>query len=194
MSNTLFRRARILFGVGVGTVLIGLTVSACGSSAAAVSGTTSIPTSSAASSPRNVAPATSVPVPTSGRAATTTHPTPAPVPVLGTVWGPGGQQGYGVAHPDTIFNGGDPTGLVTKVRWQSWGSPTAVATGISSDPGNGIVANAVQRQATVRAFDLGRCQGKLMYRAIEWYFPADGQKFDPHKYINICTGEYVGSR
>jgi hypothetical protein len=195
MSNTLFRRARMLFGLGVGTVLIGLTASACGSSSAAASGTTSIPASSA------IAPATSVPVSTSGRAVTTTQsphptsPTPKPVPVLGTPWGvPGEQKGYGTAHPDTIYNGGDPTGQVTGVHWQSWGGPVAIASGLSYDAHNTIVADSVLRTATVEAFNLGVCHGTLMYQAIEWYFPADGDKFDPHIYINICTGEYVGSR
>ena len=192
MRNTLFRRARLLFGLGVGTILIGLTASACGSSSAAASGATSIPASSAQSSPRTVA--TSVPVSTVGPTVTTTHPTPKPVPVLGAEWQPGGQKGYGTAHPDTIFNGGDPTGLVTGVRWQSWGGPVAIASGTSYDPGNSIVADSVQRTATVEAFNLGVCHGTLMYQAIEWYFPGDGQKFDPHIYINICTGKYVGSR
>jgi len=31
-----------------------------------------------------------------------------------------------------------------------------------------------------------------MYRAITWYFPERGGSFNPHVYINICTGEYVG--
>jgi hypothetical protein len=194
MSNTLFRRARMLFGLGIGTVLIGLAASACGPSSAAASGTTSIPASSAQSTTRNVAPATSIPVSTVGPIVTTTHPTPKPVPVLGAEWQPGNQKGYGTAHPDTIFNGGDPTGLVTGVRWQSWGGPVAIASGTSYDPGNSIVADSVQRTATVEAFNLGVCHGTLMYQAIEWYFPTDGQKFDPHIYINICTGTYVGSR
>jgi hypothetical protein len=196
MSNMLFRRARILFGLGVGTVLIGLTASACGSSSAAASGATSIPARTAGSSPGNVAPATSVPVPTVGAAGTTTqspHPIPKPVPVLGTAWGTG-QKGYGTAHPDTIFNGGDPTGLVTGVHWQSWGGPVAIASGTSYDAHNSTVADSVQRTATVAAFNLGVCHGTLMYQAIEWYFPADGDKFDPHIYIDICTGKYVGSR
>ncbi len=206
MNNTLFRRARMLFGVGVGVgvgvgaVLLGLCASACGSSTAA-SGTTPIPTSSAESGPRNVAPTTSIPVTTARPAATTTQPPhttspiPKPVPILGTQWGvPGGQKGYGTAHPDTIFNGGDPTGLVTGVHWQSWGGPVAIASGMSYDPGNSIVANSVLRAVTVEAFNLGVCHGTLMYQAIEWYVPADGQKFDPHIYINICTGTYVGSR
>jgi hypothetical protein len=31
-----------------------------------------------------------------------------------------------------------------------------------------------------------------MYQAVEWFFPGDGQSFDPNHYLNICTGQYVG--
>jgi hypothetical protein len=50
----------------------------------------------------------------------------------------------------------------------------------------------VSRTATVQAFNLGMCHGKLMYQAVEWYFPSEGGTFDPN-YWNICTGERVGS-
>jgi hypothetical protein len=32
----------------------------------------------------------------------------------------------------------------------------------------------------------------LMYQAIEWFFPQFGESFDSARYIDICTGEYVG--
>ena len=41
------------------------------------------------------------------------------------------------------------------------------------------------------AFNRGSCHGGDMYRAEEWYFPAHGQRFSPHRYQNICTGAYV---
>lgn len=44
--------------------------------------------------------------------------------------------------------------------------------------------------ATVVAFNLGLCGGKLMYRAVEWYFPQHEQAFNPSQYENICTGGY----
>ena len=40
-------------------------------------------------------------------------------------------QGFGQARPATVYNGGDPTGRVTAVTWNSWGGPTAVGTGMS---------------------------------------------------------------
>jgi hypothetical protein len=54
------------------------------------------------------------------------------------------------------------------------------------------VADGVQERATVVAFDLGVCNGVASYQAIEWYFPQDGQTFDPNNYINDCTGDYIG--
>jgi hypothetical protein len=112
------------------------------------------------------------------------------VPLLGVEWGPS-QKGYGQPHPSTIFNGGDPTGLVTNIRWSSWGGQTAIGEGTALYA-PGIVANGHREPARVVAFSLGMCNGYRAYTAIEWYFPQHGQKFNPRTYINICTGQYVG--
>ncbi len=45
--------------------------------------------------------------------------------------------------------------------------------------------------ATIVAFDLGTCDGKLMYQAVEWYFPKNGQTFNPSQFEDICNGSYV---
>ena len=111
---------------------------------------------------------------------------------LGQRWGPN-QAGYGTVRPSMINNGGDPTGVVSGVQWQSWGSPQAIGHGtgdyVTSDE---PVAAGRPAPATVVAFDLGECHGKPAYRAIEWYFPEDGQAFNSRQYINVCTGGYVG--
>ena len=121
----------------------------------------------------------------------TTTTAPAAVPVLGRPWA-SSQQGYGQVRPTEISNGGDPTGIVTDIRWQSWGGPKATGTGTGSyDPPNQPVSNSIQATATVVAFDLGTCHGKLMYRAVEWYFAGEGQAFDPGTYLDDCTGQYV---
>jgi hypothetical protein len=102
-------------------------------------------------------------------------------------------KGWGEVRPATVFNGGDPTGLVTGITWSSWGGSTAVGTGTSDYVGpNESVATGTQERVTITAFDLGTCDGKLMYRAVEWYFPQHGGAFDPGVYENICTGTYVG--
>ena len=50
-----------------------------------------------------------------------------------------------------------------------------------------------EEQATVEAFKLGKCHRKLMYKAVEWYFPQHGQGFSASHYENICKGTYVSS-
>ena len=97
-----------------------------------------------------------------------------------------------MAKPTTIDNGGDPTGIVDHITWQTWGSAKATGTGTGNyDPPNQPVSNSVQDPATVVAFNLGNCQGTLMYQAVEWYFAGQGQSFDPTTFWNICTGQYV---
>jgi hypothetical protein len=96
-------------------------------------------------------------------------------------------------RPSGINNGGDPTGIVVNVRWQSWGGPQAAAEGTSTYVApNETVAQGKQALATVVAFYLGMWNGKFMYQAINWYFPEHGQTFNPKTYINICMGTYVG--
>jgi hypothetical protein len=114
-------------------------------------------------------------------------------PRLGRPWGPY-QTGYGKVRPSGIFNGGDPTGEVEHVRWTGWGSSQAIGEGDAEYvwPGTCVACNGFTSGARVVAFHLGTCRGHLSYNAIEWYFPKYGQTFDPHSYINICTGKYVG--
>jgi hypothetical protein len=52
------------------------------------------------------------------------------------------------------------------------------------------VAQGREEKATVVAFRLGRCHRRLMYQAVEWYFPQHGQSFRPRVYQNICAGSY----
>jgi hypothetical protein len=102
-------------------------------------------------------------------------------------------QGFGEIRPATVYNGGDPTGLVMHVTWSSWGGSTATGTGASDWVGPGqSVATGTQETVTIVAFDLGTCGGKLMYQAVEWYFPQHSETFDPNQYEDICTGSYVG--
>jgi hypothetical protein len=56
-----------------------------------------------------------------------------------------------------------------------------------------VVATGTEETATVVAFDLGMCGDKLMYRAVEWYYPQHGMTFRPQQYEDICTGAYMPS-
>src|SRR5450631_1362854 len=57
---------------------------------------------------------------------------PAPV-VLGSAAyaGPHG-AGWAKPHPSEIFNGGDPSGLVTHLEWSNWGAPVATGRGLNA--------------------------------------------------------------
>lgn len=116
-----------------------------------------------------------------------------PAPTLGQLAGLFAHgAGFGHVKPARIFNGGDPTGLVTHIVWGSWGGTHAAATGTSEYVGPGqTVATGTEETASIVAFNLGTCDGRLMYRAVEWYFPEHGQAFDPDRYENICSGAYV---
>jgi hypothetical protein len=77
--------------------------------------------------------------------------------VLGSAaFAPGG-KGFGTSKPRTIFNGGVPSGLVTRIRWQRWGSAHAIGFGKNAiyRPEGGYYA----RLATIelRASRRGRC-------------------------------------
>ncbi|MBV8216956.1 MAG: hypothetical protein JO325_00715 [Solirubrobacterales bacterium] len=113
------------------------------------------------------------------------------IPILAGPWAPG-QKGYGHVKPATIFNGGDPTGLVKAIHWKSWGQRRAIGTGTALwvGPHQFVAQGKFENGASIVLFQLGRCDGRLAYNAIEWYFPQHGQKFSPGTYINACTGTY----
>jgi hypothetical protein len=101
-------------------------------------------------------------------------------------------QGFGRVRPTTFSNGGDPTGQVTAITWNSWGSLTAAGSGTGYWVGpNQVVAGASPEPVTIVAFNRETCAGKPMYGAVEWYFPEHGEHFDPNNYEDICTGQYV---
>jgi hypothetical protein len=122
-----------------------------------------------------------------------TRPNP-PVPTIGRPAGlfSHGSKGFGQIRPATVFNGGDPTGLLEHISWSSWGGRRATGNGkaVWVGPHQDVAQGRFER-ATVVAFDLGSCHGKRMYQAVEWYFPEHGQRFSAHEYENICAGSYV---
>jgi hypothetical protein len=205
---------RIALASTAGIVVAGLAaLTGCSSSpapAAARPAATVTVTAAATAATAATAPATSTapagtapaaaPTPAATRTAAPATPPPAtpppsagPVPTLGQPAGVVAHgAGFGLIRPSRIFNGGDPTGLVTGVAWTSWGGASATGTGASEyvGPGQSVAAGRGEAAAVV-AFDLGTCDGKLMYRAVEWYFPQHGQSFRPGRYEDICTGSYV---
>jgi hypothetical protein len=187
------RSAALLAGAGI--ALAGLAVLAAGCSSAAPPAASSPPSPTATPSATTVSQPTVSPGTATVPASASPSPSPAAVPTLGQLAGDFAHgQGFGLVKPTKIFNGGDPTGLVTNVAWSSWGGTQATATGTAEYVGpNQSVAQGTEESATVVAFDLGTCDGKYMYQAIEWYFPQHNQAFNPSTYENICTGSYVGN-
>ncbi len=185
------RPAAIRAGAVLGLICLAAVTGCSSSTPPAASTTPAAPATATAVSQPTVSPGTAT-VPASASPSAT--PTGA-VPTLGQAAGDFAHgAGFGQVKPSEIFNGGDPTGLVTHVAWTSWGGARAVATGTSEYVGpNQTDAQGTEEPATVVAFDLGTCDGKLMYQAVEWYFPQHSQAFNPSAYENICTGSYVGT-
>lgn len=110
-------------------------------------------------------------------------------PILAGPWGRD-QQGYGRAQPRTVFNGGDPTGLISNIEWLTWGGPRAVGIGISTYVGPAqAVAEGRPESAVIVLSRLGTCRGRAAYNAVQWFFPQHGEHFNPHRQgYKICTG------
>jgi len=100
-------------------------------------------------------------------------------------------SGFGQVKPREVYNGGDPTGLVISITWHSWGGAQAVGTGLSDyvAPGQ-AVAQGKTEPVRIVAFDLGTCNGRYMYAAVEWYFPQHKQAFDASQFEDVCIGAY----
>jgi hypothetical protein len=180
---------------GGAVALAGLAVMAAGCSSAAPPAASSSPSPTATPSATTVSQPTVSPGTATVPASASPSASPAAIPRLGRLAGDFARgQGFGQVKPAKIFNGGDPTGLVTNVVWSSWGGAQATATGTAEYAGpNQSVASGTEETATVVAFDLGTCDGKYMYQAVEWYFPQHKQAFNPNTYENICTGSYTGT-
>ncbi len=113
-------------------------------------------------------------------------------PTLGvaSAWG-ASAVGFGQVKPAEISLGGDPTGMLTGITWQSWGGDTATGTGMSTYVGpNQSAAQGAQERATVVASDLGACGGRAAYQHVKWYFPAQGETLSTgaNTTINACSG------
>lgn len=82
-------------------------------------------------------------------------------------------NGFGTVRPHAFFNGGDPSGDVSDIRWSSWGGSNAYGTGRNAifKPGGGYYA----KLAVIKlwAHDLGRCPGsqRRAYRRLSFRVP-----------------------
>jgi hypothetical protein len=87
-----------------------------------------------------------------------------------------GTKGFGRAEPREIYYGGDPTGLVCDIQWDSWGERVARGTGVGwYISGNQSVAQGHTAIATVIASKLGTWKGQPAYNRLTWSFPNHGR-------------------
>jgi hypothetical protein len=120
------------------------------------------------------------------------------LPLLGSAaWGKAlgsfaGISGFGLVAPAAISLGGLASSPhVSSISWSDWGAAQAIGQGQSIDGTgqSGPVSSWPVEPATVVAFDLGSCDGgPPAYQKVTWYFPKDGQTFDPTTATNACTG------
>jgi hypothetical protein len=78
-------------------------------------------------------------------------------------------HGWGKAHPRHVFNGGDPSGDVSRIRWRHWGEPVAVGHGLVPllRPEGGYYAR--RGRIVLRAEGLGTCpDGTTAYTRLEF--------------------------
>ena len=76
-------------------------------------------------------------------------------------------KGFGTAEPSEIFNGGDPSGSVTHIKWSGWGNPTAIGYGLNPifKPHGGYYSKPAQIE--LRATNLGKCGNQAAYTRLE---------------------------
>lgn len=99
-----------------------------------------------------------------------------PIPVLAGNFS--NSKGFGQSRPSEIYLGGDESGLVCHIHWDSWGGPFAVGTGTGWYLHAGqITANGHWAPAVVVLYHLGRWHGKPAYTKYQWYFPQGGSTY-----------------
>ncbi len=79
--------------------------------------------------------------------------------------------GFGTAHPGRIFNGGDPSGMVSSIRWTGWGGGVAHGRGLNPIflPQGGYFAH--RARVLLRAHRVGRCGSGPAYRELDIRLP-----------------------
>lgn len=80
-------------------------------------------------------------------------------------------EGWGSARPRRVYNGGDPSGLVTEIQWTSWGSDTAIGYGLGNifKPHGGYYHPVV---VELRAQNLGHCGSQGAYTQLAIRVPS----------------------
>jgi hypothetical protein len=81
-------------------------------------------------------------------------------------------KGFGQVKPKTIYLGGDPTGLVCRIHWLTWGGQLAIGTGVGwYITSHQAVSEGTPASAVVVLSRLGTWHGRPAYKAWGWYYP-----------------------
>jgi hypothetical protein len=84
-------------------------------------------------------------------------------------------RGFGQVRPRIIYLGGDPTGVVCRIHWLTWGGRFAVGLGTAKDViGRQDVAAGHWTAAVVVLSHLGAWHRRPAYKRFDWSFP-DGE-------------------
>jgi hypothetical protein len=125
-----------------------------------------------------------------GYAPTNTAASMRPIPILGVPSHTSPHLyavGWGTVRPSEIWNGGNLSSLVKDITWSTWSGSKAIGHGVGVYIPHANVSNKGYAEvAVVVAFDLGNCQGHMAYRALDVYFPTEGEKLVPSQGLQIC--------
>jgi hypothetical protein len=104
-------------------------------------------------------------------------------------------KGFGTAEPSEIFNGGDPSGSVTHIKWSGWDNPSAIGYGLNPifKPRGGYYRKPARIE--LRAADLGKCGKRAAYTRLEVRVPKHpggklGKWFSWSGAKTICKSPY----
>jgi hypothetical protein len=87
-----------------------------------------------------------------------------------------GTKGFGRVKPRTIDYGGDPTGLVCRIDWHSWGGRVARGSGVGwYVSGNQSVGQGHPAKASKVASKLGKWTGRPAYHRLKGVDPGREQ-------------------
>jgi hypothetical protein len=100
-------------------------------------------------------------------------------------------KGFGMVEPRTVYLGGDPTGYVSRLRWNRWGAGKAVGYGQGWCPGKSV-ASGHYCATSLHVYDLARCHGLRTYTMMVFYFkPSPRGRWLVGAKLDVCTGKYV---
>jgi hypothetical protein len=100
---------------------------------------------------------------------TSPQPLPQQSPVLGyRLYAGRDGAGWGRIRPALVSNGGDPAGVVSQLRWSTWGGGQAIGRGKTSafKPSGGYYGSLVP--IVLRASFVGQCHGVLAFNRLQY--------------------------